>query len=168
MSELTRRNFLKLASAAAAISALPSYVSAADKKEAKNMSTKIVPGAGGEHYVSYDRREGPESYVYFTRNLSAAGLIVKPSRPTVGRFAPSTSWTKTGQRFCLCLMANGSTKCPWGKIFCIMIPSLRLPTSKDTPWVDLAGRTRISVSVAPTDALARNGYTPKKARINGA
>ena len=75
MGELTRRNFIKLAGAAAAVSVMPGCVSAADKKEAKNMDTKIIPGTGGEHYVPYDRREGPESYVYFTRDLSAAGLI---------------------------------------------------------------------------------------------
>ena len=75
MGELTRRNFIKLAGAAAAVSVMPGCVSAEDKKEAKNMDTKIIPGTGGEHYVPYDRREGPESYVYFTRDLSAAGLI---------------------------------------------------------------------------------------------
>ena len=35
---------------------------------------KIVPGAGGERYVPYAERSGNESIVYFTRDLSAAGL----------------------------------------------------------------------------------------------
>ena len=74
MSEITRRNFIKLAGAAAAISAMPSYVNAADKKRASDMDNK-TPGTGGENYVPYDKREGPESYVYFTRDLSATGLI---------------------------------------------------------------------------------------------
>ena len=35
---------------------------------------KIVPGTGGDHYIPYAQREGNESLVYFTRDLSAAGL----------------------------------------------------------------------------------------------
>ncbi|WP_303962376.1 DUF362 domain-containing protein [Succinatimonas hippei] len=35
---------------------------------------KAVPGTGGEHYVSYDKRSGDESIVYFTKDLSALGL----------------------------------------------------------------------------------------------
>lgn len=37
--------------------------------------TKPVPGTGGDKYVSYEERNGNESIVYFTRNLSAEGLI---------------------------------------------------------------------------------------------
>lgn len=33
-----------------------------------------VPGIGGERYVPYEERDGNESIVYFTRDLSAAGL----------------------------------------------------------------------------------------------
>lgn len=33
-----------------------------------------VPGTGGEHYVPYTERTGAESVVYFTRDLSPAGL----------------------------------------------------------------------------------------------
>ena len=33
-----------------------------------------VPGTGGEKYVPYDQRNGKESVVYFTRDLSADGL----------------------------------------------------------------------------------------------
>lgn len=33
-----------------------------------------VPGTGGERYVSYEERDGNESIVYFTRDLSAVGL----------------------------------------------------------------------------------------------
>ena len=35
---------------------------------------KIVPGTGGDHYVPYAERVGNESVVYFTRDLSAAGI----------------------------------------------------------------------------------------------
>ena len=35
---------------------------------------KIVPGKGGEHYVPYNERTGEVSTVYFTRDLSPAGL----------------------------------------------------------------------------------------------
>lgn len=34
-----------------------------------------VPGINGECYVPYEKRKGNESIVYFTRNLSAEGLI---------------------------------------------------------------------------------------------
>jgi Uncharacterized Fe-S center protein len=36
--------------------------------------SKIVPGTGGEHYVPCEERKGNESIVYFTRDLSPAGL----------------------------------------------------------------------------------------------
>lgn len=38
------------------------------------MNEKTVPGVGGEVYVPYEAREGKESVVYFTRDLSAEGL----------------------------------------------------------------------------------------------
>ena len=34
----------------------------------------ILPGTDGQHYVPYEERSGNESIVYFTRDLSAAGL----------------------------------------------------------------------------------------------
>lgn len=36
---------------------------------------KTRPGVGGEHYIPYAERTGAESVVFFTRDLSAAGLI---------------------------------------------------------------------------------------------
>lgn len=36
---------------------------------------RAVPGTGGDHYVSYDERTGEESVVFFTRDLSAEGLV---------------------------------------------------------------------------------------------
>lgn len=35
---------------------------------------KPVPGTGGDQYIPYEQRTGDESVVYFTRDLSAAGL----------------------------------------------------------------------------------------------
>ncbi len=35
---------------------------------------KILPGTGGDHYIPYGERSSNESIVYFTRDLSAAGL----------------------------------------------------------------------------------------------
>ncbi len=35
---------------------------------------KITAGKGGERYVPYEERTGNESVVYFTRDLSEAGL----------------------------------------------------------------------------------------------
>lgn len=36
---------------------------------------KPTAGTGGEHYIPYQERTGSESIIYFTRNLSAEGLI---------------------------------------------------------------------------------------------
>lgn len=74
MSELTRRDFLKLAGAAAAVTALPGYAGAAEKNDGGQASAK-KPGTGGDKYLPYDKRTGPEAFVYFTRDLSAAGLL---------------------------------------------------------------------------------------------
>lgn len=35
---------------------------------------KAIPGVGGNRYVPYEERTGNESIVYFTRDLSSAGL----------------------------------------------------------------------------------------------
>ncbi len=35
---------------------------------------QVMPGSGGERYVTYDERKGNESIVYFTRDLSPEGL----------------------------------------------------------------------------------------------
>ena len=45
-------------------------------KEAEKTEPKApVAGTGGEKYVPHEERTGEESVVYFTRDLSAAGLI---------------------------------------------------------------------------------------------
>lgn len=36
---------------------------------------KKVPGVGGDHYIPYEERQGETSKVYFTRDLSAEGLL---------------------------------------------------------------------------------------------
>lgn len=36
---------------------------------------KVIPGTGGDHYVPYEERTGKESAVFFTRDLSAEGLL---------------------------------------------------------------------------------------------
>ena len=38
------------------------------------MENKPIPGTGGDRYVPYEAREGAESVVYFTRDLTADGL----------------------------------------------------------------------------------------------
>ena len=40
------------------------------------MEQKPVAGTDGNKYVPYDQRTGDEAVVYFTRNLSAEGLIM--------------------------------------------------------------------------------------------
>lgn len=39
------------------------------------MSNQIKPGTGGDLYIPYESRTGNESIVYFTRDLSAEGLL---------------------------------------------------------------------------------------------
>ena len=39
------------------------------------MERKAIPGTGGDRYVPYDERTGEESIVFFTRDLSAEGLV---------------------------------------------------------------------------------------------
>ena len=73
---MTRRNFVKLAGMAVAMTALPGCAGlAADTAEKKTETKEKVAGTGGEHYVPYSERQGAESVVYFTRDLSAAGLL---------------------------------------------------------------------------------------------
>lgn len=38
------------------------------------MPEKKIPGTGGQKYIPYEERTGPESVVYFTRDLSPEGL----------------------------------------------------------------------------------------------
>lgn len=75
---ISRRRFVKMAGTAIALAALPGCgVLAADDKQEKtqgNVKEKVA-GTGGEHYVPYSERSGAESVVYFTRDLSAAGLL---------------------------------------------------------------------------------------------
>ena len=75
---ISRRRFVKMAGTAIALAALPGCgVLAADDKQEKtqgNLKEKVA-GTGGEHYVPYSERSGAESVVYFTRDLSAAGLL---------------------------------------------------------------------------------------------
>ncbi|SHK79324.1 hypothetical protein SAMN05216582_1182 [Selenomonas ruminantium] len=77
--KMTRRNFVKLAGMAVAIAALPGCATfAADEKGAganEPLEKAKVAGTGGEHYLPYSGRQGAESVVYFTRDLSAAGLL---------------------------------------------------------------------------------------------
>ena len=76
-NNMTRRNFLKVAgTAAAAAAVLPEiagYASAASTESVKKEPP--VPGTGGDTYIPYNKRQGKESVVYFTRDLSPAGLI---------------------------------------------------------------------------------------------
>ena len=44
-------------------------------KGEKEMEQEKKAGLGGEHYTPYEERKGNESIVYFTRDLSAEGLI---------------------------------------------------------------------------------------------
>ena len=49
--------------------------SAQQSENTDTMNTKPTPGTGGDHYVPMDQRTGDTAIVYFTRDLSANGLI---------------------------------------------------------------------------------------------
>lgn len=72
---LTRRNFIKMAGAAATLAVIPGCSDAARKDEKKSADSKTpVAGTDGDKYIPYDKRTGETSVVYFTRDLTAAGL----------------------------------------------------------------------------------------------
>lgn len=64
---ISRRNFVKMVGAAATMAVIPGCSDAAKVK---------TPAAetNGDKYIPFDKREGNVSIVYFTRDLSAAGL----------------------------------------------------------------------------------------------
>ena len=68
---LTRRTFVKGMAAAAGISAAGVPLGAGFAAEEAG---KPQAGTGGEIYLPYDQRTGEEATVYFTRDLSPAGL----------------------------------------------------------------------------------------------
>ena len=43
-------------------------------RRAKMLRAQLVPGTGGDHYIPYEERNGEESVVFFTRDLSEEGL----------------------------------------------------------------------------------------------
>ena len=45
------------------------------KEEIIMLEKRKVPGTGGDHYIPYEERAGGESVVFFTRDLSAKGLV---------------------------------------------------------------------------------------------
>lgn len=71
---ISRRSFVKGVVAtvgAASVGIVPEHASG--KNNAAN-SAAPVPGAGGDIYIPYAQRQGAESVVWFTRDLSAQGL----------------------------------------------------------------------------------------------
>ena len=142
MSELTRRGFIKFAGAAAAITALPNYVSAATNK-------KAVAGTGGNQYVPYAQRKSPAAFVYFTRDLSANGLVKIFDRVKGVLAGKVAVKLHTGEPHGPNIIPR-----PWVK----ELIASRLPDAS----------IKISVLVALMDALEKNGYTPTKDKGNGA
>ena len=78
-TKITRRKFLKVAGASLAVAAFsgcaPSTAEKAKPSEKQTAKNKEPYGADGSRYVPYEERTGAESVVYFTRDLSAAGLV---------------------------------------------------------------------------------------------
>lgn len=72
---MSRRNFVKLAGAALAVAALPGCGMAADMLNEGKEAQVPAAAKNGDTYVPYNERQGNESVVYFTRDLSAAGLL---------------------------------------------------------------------------------------------
>lgn len=77
MDKLSRRSFVKMAGLVAAAAVMPGCSSDEIKKaEGKEEElAKAEPGTGGDHYEAPQGRQSGESVVYFTRDLSAAGLL---------------------------------------------------------------------------------------------
>ena len=73
MCSMSRRSFIKMAGLAAAAAAVPALDGI--KAASAEQQAPAVPGTDGDKYVSYKNRQGGESVVYFTRDLSAAGLM---------------------------------------------------------------------------------------------
>ncbi|MBP3729842.1 MAG: DUF362 domain-containing protein [Mailhella sp.] len=70
---ISRRKFVKTAAVAAGAVSLGGFPGKLSADE-KGRGRVPVPGKGGEVYVPYEQRQGDESIVWFTRDLSAAGL----------------------------------------------------------------------------------------------
>ncbi len=86
MSDFTRRDFIKLVGMTLGALTIPGCVSsnadssvkdATDKTQADTTPapSKPVAGTNGDKYIPYDQRSGAESIVFFTRDISPAGLI---------------------------------------------------------------------------------------------
>ena len=54
------------------------------KQSKQTAAAEPVPGKDGNKYVPYEKRTGEESVVYFTRKLSAEGLIEAYERVNAG------------------------------------------------------------------------------------
>ena len=72
---ISRRKFVKLAGAALVVATLPGCSMAADKSVEEQTAQVPTTGKSGEIYVPYNERQGKESVVYFTRDLSATGVL---------------------------------------------------------------------------------------------
>ena len=67
---------IRLLFTALLIGTLMASCSTQSQENKDNMEQKPVAGTDGNKYVPYDQRTGEEAVVYFTRNLSAEGLIM--------------------------------------------------------------------------------------------
>ena len=67
---------IRLLFTALLIGTLMASCSTQSQENKDNMEQKPVAGTDGNKYVPYDQRIGDEAVVYFTRNLSAEGLIM--------------------------------------------------------------------------------------------
>ena len=95
-------NILWIALACVAIAFAALY--ARSSKKGSQAQTP-VPGKDGDKYVPYEKRSGAESVVYFTRDLSAEGLI-KAYEKVSGGITGSTSMIIHSGRFPLCRKAS--------------------------------------------------------------
>lgn len=77
-SKISRRGFVKLAGAAGVVGAATAagfFGTQQVPAPAEAAAENPVPGTGGDHYIPASERQGREAVVYFTRDLSPAGLI---------------------------------------------------------------------------------------------
>ena len=91
-----------------------------------------VPGKNGNKYVPYEERTGNESIVYFTRNLSAEGLIEAYEQVSADIKGHTGVKLHTGERNGPNIIRGNGLKPCSGKI-CLMPTSLKpIPITRAT------------------------------------
>lgn len=164
MSNISRRNFFKLAGAAGVTAAAGAagILELANSNKAEAAAENPKPGTGGDTYIPEKDRQGGESVVYFTRDLSAQGLLKmydKISRNFTGNVGIKLH---TGERHGPNIIPR-----PWVKeLIAEKLPDAHI-LETNTYYVgdrDTTEKHRKTLEIngwtfAPVDIMDENGYT---------